>query len=589
MFDKKPIHHNERPSKATTSPAIIKKTLGIWKLFTLEEPVSTLQGLLLIQWHKYTSMIPHVFRLLWDVYHLNPSLVFLYLASRMWKGIEPGVNVYVSSQLYVQLESYIRGSGNPILVVQAMTSHLLCVILSSLSSNVNNRLIPKLSSQTELFFEEHLLRERLRFDVYTLNSLKTSRPHSFMGWHCFSQVIEAAVGILGLFTIVTSILFQNHGGTVFTTLCLFYPVVAIIARFQWSQAMIFVAENIDYIRLKALADFGGHSNYREDIVNNNIADHIMKEYKKSRERLGSLFTGNPMVEARSENSVWLQVFRSISGEMPVVRLHFIDITLIRPIRQLYFTFFALLDPSSHSMSALAILHQQSSTLTGSIQTTFRMLTDILYFLEEIKNLYHVESLRLLDGTVNYQPPCDTKGISFELRNVSFTYPGSQSNNGALKNISVKIKAGQLVVVVGANGSGKSTLIKLLTRTYDVTSGEILLDDIPIQTYKMANLRDITSILSQDHLIWPLSLAENVGLGYVACATDEQMINTAMEKGGANDVVARLSQGLATVLDPVDTVKSFGIELPRHQALQDVLDGFELHSDVSGGEKQRLVA
>ncbi|KAG6872788.1 hypothetical protein C0993_001923 [Termitomyces sp. T159_Od127] len=68
-----------------------------------------------------------------------------------------------------------------------------------------------------------------------------------------------------------------------------------------------------------------------------------------------------------------------------------------------------------------------------------------------------------------------------------------------------------------------------------------------------------------------------------------MINTAVEKGGASSVVTRLGDALATVLDPLNPARSYGIELPQHQALQDILDGTELHSDVSGGEKQRLVA
>ncbi|KAG6860813.1 hypothetical protein C0995_007314 [Termitomyces sp. Mi166 len=438
----------KKESKPTAPPVIIKKTVGVWKFLTFKEPAFSLERLLLMEWKKYTSAIPGVFRLLWDIYHLNPPLVLFYLASRVWKGIEPGMNM---------LELYLRDEkGNPATVLH----------------------------------------------------VKTSGPSSWMSWHCFAEMIEATVEILGLFSIVTSILYQHHGGTIFTALCLIYPIVGGIVKYQWSQAMVIVAENADYIRLKALGNLGRRSHYREDIVNNNIADHIMK--------------GMNRVEIQAHTA--------------------------------YEPFFRVQDvPSAAGIS----FHWQSY--------------GILYTLETIKGIYHAETLRLLDGTVNYQPPCDTKGISFELRNVSFIYPGSQSNDGALKNVSVDVKAGQLVIVVGTNGSGKSTLIKLLTRTYDVTSGEILLNGVPIQTYKLTSLRNVTSILSQDHSIWPLSLAENVGLGYAACAANEEMINTAVEKGGANGVVARLSDGLATILDPVETAVSFGIELPRHQALQDVLE------------------
>ncbi|KAG6910336.1 hypothetical protein DXG01_011404 [Tephrocybe rancida] len=595
MAGEKHANESDSPSKVVSPSTIVTTTFGVWKFLTLKEPPFSLQPMVLLEWNKFTATIPHIYRLLCDVYNLNPPLVVLYLISRAWRGIEPGITMYVSSQLYVELELYLRdGHGNSGTVIRAILMHLFCVMLSTFGSTLQNRYIPKLTSQAELFFEEHLMREKLRYDVHTLSrtlfllsflrvgldlftvvDLKTSRPSSYMGWYSFSEIIEASVGILSLFSIVMSILFQHHGGTVFTTLCLIYPLVGKLARHQWSQGIVILTENEDYLRLKAFGALSGLT-YREDIVNNNLPEYIMKEYKKSRERLGTLFTGNPLGEMRLENSALFQLFRAMSGEVPV----------------LYFTCIALLDPASHSMSTLAILRQQSATLTGSVQTTFQMFSHIMYTLETVKNLYHVEALRLSDGEVEYQPPQveeEAKGMSFELRNVSFAYPGSKAKEGALKDVTLDIKTGQLVVVVGSNGSGKSTLIKLLTRTYDVTSGEILLDKKPIQTYKLATLHDATALLNQDHTMYPLSLAENIGLGYSACVTDHDMINAAIEKGGASDVIGGLKEGLATILDPVETAVSYGIDLPRHQALQDVLDSLELTSKVSGGEKQRLVA
>ncbi|KAG6816604.1 hypothetical protein H0H87_004696 [Tephrocybe sp. NHM501043] len=590
MLDDKLSYGSDSPSQTTVPPTVITKTFGVWKFWTVKETFA-FKPLLWTEWNKYTSTIPHIYRLMWDVYNLNPRLVLLYFASRAWKGVEPGINMYVSSQLYVELEVYLReGTGNPRNVIKAIVAHLLCVMISSLSSTAYNHFVPKLTSQAELFFEEHLMKENLRYDVLTLSHIKTgSRPNAYMGWYCFAEVIQALVGILGLFTLVTSILYQHHGGSTFTILCLIYPLVGRVAKYQWTQgqctsikrnehltvsthtAMVIMANNKDYLRLKG---FGSLSNsyYREDVVNNNLAGYIVREYRTSRERLGTLFSGNPMSQVHVENSMPYQLLRAMSGEMPV----------------LYFTCIALLDPASHSMSSLAILRQQSSALTGSITTTFETLAHILYTLETIKSLYHQEPLRLVDGTIEYQPPKGSKGLSLKLRDVSFTYPGSKSKDGAIKNVSLEIKAGQLVVIVGANGSGKSTLIKLLTRTYDPTSGEIIVDGSVLQSYKVASLRDSTAIFNQDHAMYPFSLAENIGLGYSACATDRDMINAAVQKGGASEVIAGLKEGLETNLEPVETAFSFGIDLPRHQALQDILDDLEMTAKVSG-EKQRLVA
>ncbi|KAG6810221.1 hypothetical protein H0H92_012830 [Tricholoma furcatifolium] len=251
------------------------------------------------------------------------------------------------------------------------------------------------------------------------------------------------------------------------------------------------------------------------------------------------------------------------------------------------------------MSALAILRQQSSALTGSLTTIYHMLSGIVFTLEIIKSFYHKEPLRVVDGDVDYHPPQNTTGMAFDLRDISFTYPGSKSSENAIKNITLQIRAGQLVVIVGANGSGKSTLVRLLTRTYDVTSGEILIDGSLIKSYKISGLRDATAVLNQNHVLYPLSMAENIGVGYSEHATDYKAIGEAVKRGGASEVIASMKEGLSTDLEPSSRLRyRHGIELPRDQTLQDIVDDLSVDAevsestssdDISGGEKQRLVA
>ncbi|KAJ6528479.1 P-loop containing nucleoside triphosphate hydrolase protein [Mycena capillaripes] len=158
------------------------------------------------------------------------------------------------------------------------------------------------------------------------------------------------------------------------------------------------------------------------------------------------------------------------------------------------------------------------------------LRELLYKLGEVKN-------KIIDGAEAYpnSTVSSEMGMSFEFKNVSFAYPGAKSNDNALKNISLKIPAGHLVVIVGANGSGKTTLIKLLNRLYDVDLGEILVDGLPIKNY------------------------QNIGLGNPDRINDMEMILQAAESGGASEVIKKLSDGLQTELT------------------------------LKGGEKQRLVA
>ena len=106
--------------------------------------------------------------------------------------------------------------------------------------------------------------------------------------------------------------------------------------------------------------------------------------------------------------------------------------------------------------------------------------------------------------------------------MSFKYPGNSGDSYALRNVSFKIGAGQLCVLVGFNGSGetshlnfqsiiaeehsgKSTLLKLLNRLYDPTEGCILIDGHDIKSLKLADLRHCMSVLFQDYTHFPLSV------------------------------------------------------------------------------------
>ncbi len=99
-------------------------------------------------------------------------------------------------------------------------------------------------------------------------------------------------------------------------------------------------------------------------------------------------------------------------------------------------------------------------------------------------------------------------INFE--NISFSY--SENGKHVLKNISIKIKSGQTVALVGPSGAGKSSLLNLVPRFYDVSSGKVKIDDIDIKNLSLADVRSASALVSQDTLIFDLSIRENIIFG-----------------------------------------------------------------------------
>lgn len=202
----------------------------------------------------------------------------------------------------------------------------------------------------------------------------------------------------------------------------------------------------------------------------------------------------------------------------------------------------------------------------------------------------VWSLNFGKNTYNANPKMLFNGELFSLySDVCFAYPGSQKVTGALTNLNLTIGAGQLVVVVGANGSGKSTIIRLLSRLYNPVSGELLIDGKNANEYRLADLHESIAILSQDTKIYPLSLSENIGLGFPDQCANKEMVERAAQQGGASEFIKKLVNGLETQLNPPTMNFSFNLKEYKDHPLQKELEELEREIDISGGERQRVVA
>ncbi len=133
----------------------------------------------------------------------------------------------------------------------------------------------------------------------------------------------------------------------------------------------------------------------------------------------------------------------------------------------------------------------------------------------------------------------------EFRNVSFKYDGQKG--WALHDLNLYIQPGQKIALVGPNGAGKTTLIKLLTRMYDPSEGQILLDGVDLREYNPADLRLHFGVIFQDFVHYHFSAAENVGVGQIEAANDRPRIERAAQKGGAHDLISGMPEGYETVL------------------------------------------
>ncbi|MBR5448757.1 MAG: ABC transporter ATP-binding protein, partial [Clostridia bacterium] len=165
-------------------------------------------------------------------------------------------------------------------------------------------------------------------------------------------------------------------------------------------------------------------------------------------------------------------------------------------------------------------------------------------------------------SISDEPLKVERGIphKIEIKNVSFAYPGTERM--VLKNLNLTIEANDSIVLVGLNGAGKTTLIKLLTRLYDPTEGEILLDGHNLKEYDPVSLYSAFGIIFQDFGHYAETVSENVRFGDIDREYLDDNIHLAARRGGAEPFINALPDGYDTPLTRM--FEENGVELSGGQ-------------------------
>jgi ATP-binding cassette, subfamily B, bacterial len=228
----------------------------------------------------------------------------------------------------------------------------------------------------------------------------------------------------------------------------------------------------------------------------------------------------------------LSIYRTIRGEYNIG-----DLTLI----------------TAAIMQAMGNIQQAFSTVSGVADQAL-FLTDLLaFFAMEPAVKSKADGVRV--------PRPVRRG--FEFQNVSFVYPGT--NRRVLDSFNFTLEPGQRVALIGENGQGKTTVVKLITRLYDPTEGQIQLDGVDLREYDLADLHAEIGVIFQDFMRYDMTARENIEVGRIGVHHTAAEIEYAAEKSLAKDVIAKLPGGYSQMLGR----------------------RFDLGVDLSGGEWQRL--
>ena len=181
------------------------------------------------------------------------------------------------------------------------------------------------------------------------------------------------------------------------------------------------------------------------------------------------------------------------------------------------------------LQASSNIQQIFSTLS-SIADQALFLTDLLAFFE-------------MKATIRSKPnalPAPRPIVrGFEFRNVSFKYPGSPRL--ILNGLNFHLRPGERVALIGENGQGKTTIVKLITRLYDPTEGQILLDGVDLRDYDLDDLYREIGVIFQDFMRYEMTARENIAVGRIEDLENIHLLQTAAYKSLADQVIAKLPQ------------------------------------------------
>ncbi len=191
-----------------------------------------------------------------------------------------------------------------------------------------------------------------------------------------------------------------------------------------------------------------------------------------------------------------------------------------------------------TMTLLAGAIAGASTNIQAFFSTFSVIADQAMFMTDLLRFFSVQPRIFSKPGALLAPRPIRRG--FEFKNVSFSYPANPRL--VLNNISFTLESSSRIALVGENGQGKTTIVKLLTRLYDPTEGQILLDSVDLREYDLEDLWKEIGVIFQDFTRYEMTVSENIAIGQIEERDNQLRIRAAAHKSLAETFIRNLPKG-----------------------------------------------
>ncbi|KAF8606642.1 P-loop containing nucleoside triphosphate hydrolase protein [Ceratobasidium sp. AG-I] len=586
---------NDKASTNEKTPESNKNTrqfreiqLGIWTLYfpltgSWRDYLPALDSLWMI--YDLTRSIPIVWKFVLETLALGPGFFAMYFISSTLTSILPAVQLFNNSKILALVEDVSNGNATN----RKQFEHVVVTYLTALAIGfVLRKLVsysqPILQQRVSLHFKQRLLTVQARFDLTTAENpdvqSKTSRASGYFAsaWTILEGLVEfisIAAEVSGQASVLAQVVKSHQHAKMFGLICLARPLATQLWHSGGSDSYYAMITDNRWLRMDALYSLGTSTTYKKEVIGDNLQGYINTQYDKDRKDLGDTPEQDPHEQRSNRSFITYGDFDAIFDSLPLLVFAWNSLNAVG---------------DRGNLSSLVLMQQAA----GSLQSTFWRImyssTSMASLFKNAMALYEVLELKpaMVDGDVMYPEEefKDRKGVAIEFKSVDFRYP--MTDKLVLKDMSFAIDSGQLCVIVGENGCGKSTTINLITRMYDCTAGEVLVDGRPLRDFVMSSFRDTASVMYQDYNHLPLTISENILLGRPDCKNPTEAVEEAARLGGAYDFIQKLPLKFETNLEPGHhgfSSNSYGEESDE-DTYQQFIDA-QKAPKLSGGEWQRL--
>lgn len=501
-----------------------------------------------------------------EIYKLQHFVLPVTIFNALFKSISPFINIYMSARIIDELLVGKNVKKLIFLVTVTITLDLIIYLISAGLEHINTILKSVVAQNQDMRMNEKVVEMDYEYvenpEIHSLRT-KIKEADNFNGGGIPSLIRNLENMVKGLITVIASIALVIN---------LFNPYAASRGQLKFINSVPFscfflisiLIGTIITLRLRTKADKYEFKYYNKvmdcnrsfsfyfyELMDYNVGkeirlynekDIIDKELERFCKSSGEMFNGLGSMNGKYDG-IGALISSACSGTIYI----FVGLkALIGAI-------------TIGSIVQYAGGINQFMAGSKDILTSFNAIMNNNQYLQLYIDFINIKSEKR-KGTLPVEKRDDDE-YEIEFKNVSFKYPGTDIF--VLKNVSMKLKIGERLAIVGMNGSGKTTFIKLLCRLYDPDEGEILLNGINIKKYNYDEYMKLFSIVFQDFKLFSFTLGQNVA-GSVSF--DEASVKSVLEEVGFEKRLRKMTKGIST---------------PLYKDFDE--DGVE----ISGGEAQKI--